>query len=167
MAGMRLRVPGRLDRVRKTPGRTTIGGSRPPRLLRPSRRQGHGDWRLTMTDQARLRRDEVALKLDRLRGLLERRGQAAALRARRNVAWLTAGADTHVVRAAEDGVVTLLVTRRDVVALTAVNEAGRIREEELDDLDPEVVELPWQDPAALEAAIAARAGGPVADDRSL
>jgi Xaa-Pro aminopeptidase len=120
-----------------------------------------------MTDQARLRRDEVALKLDRLRGLLERRGQAAALRARRNVAWLTAGADTHVVRAAEDGVVTLLVTQRDVVALTAVNEAGRIRDEEMAGLGIEVVELPWQDPAALEAAIAARAGGPVADDRSL
>jgi Xaa-Pro dipeptidase len=119
-------------------------------------------------DEGRTRLDEVASKLAALRALLDRRGLgAAALSARRNVAWLTAGADTHVVRAGEGGVVTLLVTPDDVVALTAVNEAARIREEELAGLGIEVVPLPWEDPGAIAREIAGRVGVGLADDRTV
>jgi Xaa-Pro aminopeptidase len=114
------------------------------------------------------RRDEVATKVAAIRVLLAHRGVvAAALADRANVAWLTAGGDTHVVRASANGVAAVLVTPDDVVALTPVNEAARIREEELDGLGIEVVAYPWEDPAARAREIAARAGGPVADDAAL
>ena len=114
------------------------------------------------------RRAEVAAKLERLRDVLDARGLAgAALSARRNVAWLTAGADTHVVEASESGVVTLLVTTSDVVAITAVNEAPRIRDEELTGLDIEVVAVPWETTGGVARLIGSRIDGPVADDAAL
>ena len=114
------------------------------------------------------RRAEVAAKLERLRDVLDARGLAgAALSARRNVAWLTAGADTHVVEASEGGVVTLLVTTSDVVAITTVNEAPRIRDEELTGLDIEVVAVPWEATGGVAGLIGSRIAGPVATDAAL
>jgi Xaa-Pro dipeptidase len=111
---------------------------------------------------------EYAAKLDRLRGLLKDRGYAAAaLHARRNFAWLTAGGDNHVPQASEDGFATLLVTATDAVVLTAVNEAPRIRDEELNGLSLEVKALPWEQPAAVADEIRALAGGRVASDDDL
>jgi Xaa-Pro dipeptidase len=111
---------------------------------------------------------EYAAKLDRLRGLLKVRGyDAAALHARRNFAWLTAGGDNHVPQASEDGFATLLVTATDAVVLTAVNEAPRIRDEELDGLPLEVKALPWEQPTALADEIRSLAGGRVASDGDL
>lgn len=114
------------------------------------------------------RSHEVAAKLEMLRALLRRRGEAgAALQARRNFAWLTAGGDNHVLEASEYGAATVLVTPTDAIVLTSVNEAPRIREEELVGVPFEVVALPWERPEALGAEIRARVDGPVADDVSL
>ena len=114
------------------------------------------------------REREFALKLQRVRALIRARGaSAAALRSRRNFAWLTAGGHNHVGVASEDGLATLLVTERDAVVLTAINEAPRIADEELAGLPIPVVELPWERPEALGDAIRARTDGPVVDDATL
>jgi Xaa-Pro dipeptidase len=114
------------------------------------------------------RQFESAAKLDRLRALLRDRGYAAAaVSSRRNFAWLTAGGDNHVPQASENGFATLLVTATDATVLTAVNEAPRIRDEELSGLPLEVVALPWEQPEALADEIRARTGGRVANDGDL
>jgi antitoxin VapB len=107
------------------------------------------------------RRAEVGSKLAAVRSLLGRRGfEAAALSSRRNFAWLTGGGDSHVVRAGDAGVATILVTADGAVVLTPVNEAARILEEEIGGLGMEVVALPWEDPTALEREIASRTVAP-------
>ena len=122
---------------------------------------------LTMSD-ADARGREVTAKLDQVREVLRRRGaQAAALRARRNFAWLTAGGDNHVLECSETGIATLLVTADDAVVVTAVNEAARIRDEELRGLPFEVVALPWEQPDTYDAEIRRRSGGTIATDQSL
>ncbi|HXG40278.1 MAG TPA: hypothetical protein VNJ28_04995, partial [Candidatus Limnocylindrales bacterium] len=114
------------------------------------------------------RRREIDAKLERFRAWLAERGhRGAALSARRNFAWLTAGGDNHVVAASEEGFATLLVTPAGLTVLTTVIEAARLRDEELNGLDVEVVGLPWHEPAALDAEIRARAGGPVPRDADL
>ncbi len=111
---------------------------------------------------------EFAAKLELIRALLRRRGEAGAvLQARRNFAWLTAGGDNHVLETSENGVASVLVTHDDAVVLTGINEAARIREEELLGLPLEVIALPWERPEALAAEIRARVVGPVVDDVSL
>ena len=114
------------------------------------------------------REREFATKLERVRELLRARGASAAtLRSRRNFAWLTAGGHNHVGVASEDGLATILVTERDVMVLTAVNEAPRVADEELAGLPLHVVALPWEQPRALGEAIRARVDGHVEDDASL
>jgi Xaa-Pro dipeptidase len=114
------------------------------------------------------RSGEFTAKLELIRALLRRRGDAAAvLQTRRNFAWLTAGGDNHVLDASENGVASVVVTHDDAVVLTGVNEAARIREEELSGIPLEVIALPWERPEALGAEIRARVDGRVADDASL
>ncbi len=119
-----------------------------------------------MTDAAR--RTELADKLRRLRGVLAARPDHAAARlsARRNLAWV-AGADTHVVRAGEGGVATLVVTAADAFVVTPVNEAARIAEEELGGLGLDVLAVPWENPDAVSRVIGDRVGGSFADDTEL
>ena len=114
------------------------------------------------------RSEELDAKLSRLRSLLASLGASgAALRSRRNFAWMTAGGDNHVEQASDTGVATLLVTAHDVVVLTSVNEAARIRDEELAGLHIEVVAFPWEIPGAVPAEISRRAPGRVLDDDEL
>ena len=111
---------------------------------------------------------EFAAKLDQLRALLGDRGYAAAaLSSRRNFAWLTAGGDNHVLQASENGFATLLVTATDAVVVAALNEAPRIRDEELGGLALEVVAVPWEQPGAVADEIRARTDGRVAADGDL
>ena len=119
-------------------------------------------------EEAGPRARELAEKLERLRSVLRARGAAgAALRSRRNFAWLTAGGHNHVLEASEEGFATLLVTANDAVVLTAVNEAPRIRDEEVSGLPIEVVAYPWERPEALGNEIRARVDGSVVDDAAL
>ena len=78
------------------------------------------------------RESEVAWRVDAVREILDRRGEAATLLAsRRNFAWLTAGGSSHILLSAERGVVGLLVERDRVTAITQNIEAARVAEEEL------------------------------------
>ena len=110
----------------------------------------------------------VGDRLAAIRALLDGRGARAALLSRRpNFAWATAGGEAHVVLSSETAVAALLVTPDNAAVLTAVNEAPRIAEEELEGLDLEVVALPWEDAGALEAEARRRAGGRPLDDAAL
>jgi Xaa-Pro aminopeptidase len=78
------------------------------------------------------RRELVADRLAIVRSILAEVGAAGALLAtRRNFAWATGGGENHVVSSTEAGAVPLLVTAREAVALAPINEADRIRDEEL------------------------------------
>ena len=78
------------------------------------------------------REHEVAVKVDAVRALLQTRGDgAAALSARRNFAWLTAGGDNHVLESSETGVATVLVTPGEVLVITSRIERARMLDEEL------------------------------------
>lgn len=97
-------------------------------------------------------------RVEVVRTLLEDRGAEAALLATRpNVAWVTLGADAHVVRASETAALGLLVSREAVRAITTVIEARRIADEELVGLDLDVEAIPWQEQVA---AAARRYAGP-------
>lgn len=114
------------------------------------------------------RSSEYATKLAQLRTLIRDRGyEAAALSSRRNFAWLTAGGDSHVLQASENGIATIVVTAMDAVVLTGVNEAPRIRDEELSGVPLDVVALPWETPEAVVQEVHARTGGRVAADVDL
>ncbi|MDQ3880660.1 MAG: M24 family metallopeptidase [Chloroflexota bacterium] len=111
---------------------------------------------------------EFERRVDAVRGLLSRRGVGAAvLVARRNFAWLTVGGVNHVVLAADDGAAPILVTQEGVTVLAPINEAARIREEEIADLDVEIVELAWFDANAADREAARRASGSLANDADL
>lgn len=114
-----------------------------------------------------IRQAEVGRRLDTLRGILEREGLTACfLRARRNVAWLTAGASAHVLQSSESAVAGILVTRDEAVALTHNNEAARLAEEELAGIGIPTVGVPWWEDDALGRAAAQRSDGtrPAEDD---
>lgn len=115
-------------------------------------------------DRARLSGE----RLGAVRSLLDRHGRVGAmLSARRNVAWLTAGGESHVVLSSETGVASLLVTGGGAVCLTQNIEADRIAEEELSGLGIETVAVPWWEPGALEAEAVRRAGSELAGDHDL
>lgn len=99
------------------------------------------------------RRTLVEERFEAIRRILSERGAPAVLlRTRRNFAWATLGGENHVVLADETGVAGLLVTPTEAVVLTAVNEAPRIRDEELGGLPVDVEALPWHDEGATDEA---------------
>ena len=103
------------------------------------------------------RAPEFRRRLALLRSLLERQGDAAALLSSRvNFAWLTAGGTGHVLQSAQAAIVSLLVTRDDVVAVAQNIEAARLLDEELDGLDIELAPVPWWEQGALEAEVRRR-----------
>lgn len=102
-------------------------------------------------------------RLDTLRALLDRRGDAAAfLTTRRNFAWLTAGGTAHVVQSSEASIAGVLVTRADAVVITQNIEVARLVDEELAGLGLEIVSVPWWEPGAIESEVARR---PASGDR--
>jgi Xaa-Pro aminopeptidase len=107
-------------------------------------------------------------RLGRLRAALDRRGAPAALLGlRRNFAWLTAGGEGHIVLATEQAVVSLLVTRDEVVALTENIEAARIAEEELAGLEIETIAVPWWEKGSIQREAERRVGSTPLDDADL
>lgn len=114
------------------------------------------------------REHEVAVKVDAVRALLQTRGDgAAALGARRNFAWLTAGGDNHVLESSETGVATILVTPDEVLVITSRIERARMLDEELRGLPIEVVAVPWEVPGAIDEEIRRRTRGRVVDDATI
>ena len=114
------------------------------------------------------RRQLVDERLDAIRRIATQRGSPAALlQSRANFAWATAGGESHVVLSSATGVAGLLVLADRAVILTAVNEAARIADEEVADLDIEVVPLPWHDATATAAEAERLAGAAPATDEAL
>ena len=104
------------------------------------------------------RAEVVAGRIERVRDLVRDKGGAGALiESRRNFSWLTLGGVNHVVLSSQNGVVPLLITASDTVAIAPVNEAARIGDEELAELAIEVRAVPWHEDVA--AAAKSMAGG--------
>lgn len=92
------------------------------------------------------RAEEIAIKEQRVRQLLDRRGFDALLISRQdNFAWLTGGGDNHVVIAGDLGSASILIGRDAKYLLCDNIEAGRVMEEELAGLGFEANAFPWYD----------------------
>lgn len=90
---------------------------------------------------------EVERRIRAVVELLVRHGaDAAVLRARRNVSWLTVGAQAHVVQATDEAAAAAVIERDGARIVAPVNEAARLRDEELTGLPLDVVEHPWTAP---------------------
>src|SRR5215469_7583975 len=77
------------------------------------------------------RAGEVATKLQRLRAQMTVRGvDAVVLNQLPNIAWLAAGASTHINLASDTGPTSLLITLGSAQVITDRIEAGRLEEEE-------------------------------------
>src|SRR3954465_9767004 len=109
-----------------------------------------------MAVPAALATDHRAVRADRIRDLLSRRGLGAAvLRTVSNFAWFTGGGDSRVDHASQLGVADVLVTADAVAVLASSIEAPRMRAEQAAGLD--VVEFPWHE--GPEATLSELANG--------
>jgi Xaa-Pro dipeptidase len=100
--------------------------------------------------KAEARVAEVQRRLDATRTILRAHGaNGAVFRTRRNFAWLTAGGQNHVLLSTEVGVAALHMTMNDAWIETPINEAARIRDEEVRGLPIEVQSIPWYEERAL------------------
>jgi Xaa-Pro dipeptidase len=68
---------------------------------------------------------------------------AVVLRRPANLSWYSGGGRFHIVATPEIAVADLVVTRAGEQLVTTANEAERLREEELGNLNAELVVLPW------------------------
>lgn len=112
-----------------------------------------------------VRRELHQHRVAAIRRLIDQRGAPGAiLTTRRNFAWATVGGENHVVLSGDQGVAGLLVTPSTATVLTAVNEAARIGEEELEGLPLVVEAVPWHEGEAMDhAARGIAAGVPLTD----
>jgi Xaa-Pro aminopeptidase len=110
----------------------------------------------------------VLSRVEQLRALLHARGAGGVLlRARHNVAWLTLGAQAHIVLSSESTVAGVLVTSTEVVVLAPVNEAARLTDEEFGTLPVEIAQIPWEDAAAMGREAQRRTTGTLLADQDL
>jgi len=94
------------------------------------------------------RHDEFTAKLAKLRGHLRKEGlEGLLLTQQSSVAWLTGGAETHIVLASVDSAGPLMVTQDSVYLLCPNIEAPRMLEEELTGLEVEDCRYPWHEEA--------------------
>jgi hypothetical protein len=118
-----------------------------------------------MSGPHQLRGAEVAAKLALLRDTLAQAGAGAIrLRGIDWFAWVSAGASSAVLLAAEVGVAEVLVTRDEACVLTDEIEVARLREEEL---APgfSYHATPWAQPELREDYVRGVADGVVLSDR--
>jgi len=108
------------------------------------------------------RRAVVKARIERVRELCGESG--AFIRSRRNVAWLTLGADAHVVDTTDDASLAIVITRDGCQMLTTTIEERRLRDEELAGLAAPTA-VPWETP--LRAAALEIAGSDLIDDVAL
>jgi Xaa-Pro dipeptidase len=77
------------------------------------------------------RRSEIAIKLERVRQLLDQENlEALVLTKHSNFSWMTAGGKSIVTICVDGGAVSLLITRKNCYAITSVVEERRFRDEE-------------------------------------
>ncbi|MEJ5202478.1 MAG: aminopeptidase P family protein [Anaerolineales bacterium] len=123
------------------------------------------DVALTM-DDPRVPAD-AAVKRERLRAWMERRGFDGVVLSRRDqFAWVTSGGDNHVLKNSELGFGNIVVTREKHYLVAHTMDAARIFEEQVPNQGYELVSLRWFEG---DPALAARrlAGEKVAADTAL
>ena len=107
-------------------------------------------------------------RVQQVRELLRAQGSGGVLLGtRHNIAWLTLGAQLHILLATEASVSGVLITPSEVVVLAPNNEAARVADEELGGLPFEIVRLPWEDPAAMDREARRRCPGTLVGDAHL
>ena len=91
------------------------------------------------------RREEIEIKLSRVRNLLHREEKKALVLMRQNnFSWITAGGKDQVTIYLEAGVATILITETAQYAITSIIEEARMREEEkLEALGFKIISQPW------------------------
>ncbi|MBI1373800.1 MAG: M24 family metallopeptidase [Phycisphaera sp.] len=105
-------------------------------------------------------REELGIKIGRLRALLTRRRlDAAVLRSRANFAWITAGGRGFVNQAQASGVAAIVVTPGGVQLVSNNIEAARLAEEEIGDLPIDVAAHDWWDADGAAAMVRKVSGG--------
>jgi Xaa-Pro aminopeptidase len=105
--------------------------------------------------------ERIAL-LQRL--VAERGAGGLLLGSRRNIAWLTVGAATHILQSTDEAVASVLVTPERAVILTQNIEADRIATEELDGVDVAVEPYDWFADGGADAVARAMVSGTILGD---
>jgi Xaa-Pro dipeptidase len=99
------------------------------------------------------RKEEIAIKVDRIKRLLEsEKLDALYLTRQANFSWITAGSSNLVTICTEDGVASILVTKDGKkYALTNAVEEARMREEQLlEELGFEIISQAWYENRNVE-----------------
>jgi Xaa-Pro aminopeptidase len=91
------------------------------------------------------RKEEIAIKVDRIKRLLEsEKLDALYLTRQANFSWITAGSSNLVTICTEDGVASILVTKDGKkYALTNAIEEASAREQLLEELGFEIISQAW------------------------
>ena len=98
--------------------------------------------------------DEVAAKLDRIRGWLEESGASGVLlSSQAGFAWITAGGRSHISIGESTGIASVLVARESAWVITTNIELHRILDEELAGLPFETLEYPWHRPGGQREVV--------------
>lgn len=99
------------------------------------------------------RLEEVNVKLERVRTLLDQKNLSAVLfKKQPNFSWITAGGLNMVGIATEMGVTSVLITKDKCYVIANRIESPRMRDEEIDGLGFELIEYEWFENKELEIA---------------
>ncbi len=99
-------------------------------------------------------KEEIRIKEERVRGLLEREGLDAVILTNQNsFAWFTAGGDNHIVTASDAGFASIIVTKDVKYIVTTNIEAARIMDEEVLNQGFQLEESNWYEPDGLSKSI--------------
>lgn len=98
------------------------------------------------------RRREIDIKLKRVFSMLDSEGlDALVLTKHSNYSWITAGGKSSITLCVEGGVVSILITKQGLYAITNIIEENRYREEEqLEDLGFKIISQEWYENKTVE-----------------
>lgn len=114
------------------------------------------------------RREEVKIKLDRVKNFLKEHNLSAILiKKQPNFSWITAGGVNFVGMATEMGVTSVLITERDQFVIANKIEARRMRDEEVGEIGFEVLEYEWYEDKEMEIVKKIVGDGEIGCDVSL
>jgi Xaa-Pro dipeptidase len=109
-------------------------------------------------------RNEVELKLTRIRNYLERSGFTGLVLARKdNFSWLSCGGNNRVVVPSDEGVGAFVITKDKFFLVAQVMDGQRLLDEELTGLELEYVPLHWYEVTRVEKAIELAGSVPASD----
>ncbi|KUK13943.1 MAG: M24 family metallopeptidase [Synergistetes bacterium] len=111
------------------------------------------------------RKEEVKIKLDRVRKFLSDNNLSAMLiKKQPNFSWITAGGVNFVGMTTEMGVTSVLVTQKDVFVIANKIESRRMREEEVGEIGFEVLDYEWYENKEMEIAKKVAGNGDIGCD---